>query len=90
VTTNISSEYEDKIREFLGRDILFTDDFPYGDDASFIEQSIVDSMGVIQVVMFVQSAFGIQVDPGEITRENFDSVRKLAAYVRGKSAALPG
>jgi len=40
--------------------------------------------------MFVQSAFGIQVDPGEITRENFDSVRKLAAYVRGKSAALPG
>ena len=82
---NSNAECRCRIREFLSRDILFCGDvFPYGDDASLIGEGIVDSMGVVEVVMFVQSTFGFTVDPHEITRENFDSVSKLARYVAGK------
>ena len=74
-----------QIREFLSRDILFCGDvFPYGDDASLIGEGIVDSMGVVEVVMFVPSTFGIAVVTSEITRENFDSVSKLARYINRK------
>jgi acyl carrier protein len=82
---NSNTEYRKQIREFLSRDILFCGDvFPHDDDTSLIGEGIVDSMGVVEVVMFVQSTFGITVDPQEVTRENFDSVSKLARYVGGK------
>ena len=82
---NSTAECKRQVREFLSRDILFCGDvFPHGDDTSLIGEGIVDSMGVVEVVMFVQSTFGITVDPHEITRENFDSVSKLACYVGRK------
>ena len=82
---NSTAERERHIREFLSRDILFCGEvFPHDDDTSLIGEGIVDSMGVVEVVMFVQSAFGITVDPHEITRENFDSVSKIARYVGRK------
>jgi acyl carrier protein len=78
---------ETQIRDYLSRNILFTGEFPYDDEASLLEEGIVDSMGVMEVVAFVQSEFGIDVQPGEVTRANFDSVGKLAAYIRGKSVS---
>lgn len=60
----------------------------YDNDTSFLGQGIIDSMGVMQLVMHVQSAFGITVDPGEVTPGNFDSLNNLASYIlrkRGQS-----
>ena len=82
-----NAEYETRIRQFLSHDVLFSDgEFPYDNDTSLLGEGIVDSMGVVEVVMFVQTEFGITVDPHEITRDNFDSVNKLAHYIRGKSS----
>lgn len=79
--------YEGKVREFLMREVLFCDgSFPYGDDASLIGEGIVDSMGVLELVEFVQSAFDLRVRPEEVVRNNFDSVNRIAAYVRAKQA----
>lgn len=73
-----------QIRDFLSRNVLFREDFPYGDEMSLLEEGIIDSMGVLELMMFVQSTFSIVVDPLEVTRDNFDSVSKLEAYIRGK------
>ena len=42
----------------------------------------------MELVMYVQSEFDITVDPHEVTPDNFDSVNKLAAFVRRKQAVL--
>ena len=63
------------------------------DDASFLENGIVDSTGVMELVAFVEEAFGITVDDDEVVPDHFDSVNRLAAYVQSKllvaAAALP-
>jgi acyl carrier protein len=41
-------------------------------------------MGVMQLVMHVQSTFGITVDPLEVTPGNFDSVNNLVNYILRK------
>ena len=46
----------------------------------------MDSTGVLELVMFVEETFGIAVEDQEIVPENFDSVSRLAAYIRQKSA----
>lgn len=76
-----------KIRDFLAENFLFSSNgFYLDDDASFLEEEIVDSTGVMELVLFVEDTFGITVDDGEIVPENFDSVNQLVAYLERKRA----
>ena len=76
---------EADIRAYIAANLLFSDEgFQYTDDVSFLREGIIDSLGVMELVTFVGTQFGIQVEPHEVTPENFDSVTKLAAYVRRK------
>jgi acyl carrier protein len=62
--------------------------YGHPDDASFLEEGIVDSMGIMELVMFVEETFGITVDDEELVPDNFDSVSKLAAYIRRRSPTM--
>ncbi len=77
-------EIENKIRQFIVNNLYYTEDEFIADDASFLETGVVDSMGVMELVAFVQSEFGVEVAQEEVVVENFDSVRKLAEFVRRK------
>lgn len=77
---------ENQIKDYIAKNLLFSDNgFPYPDEASFLDEGIVDSVGVMELVAFVEEKFGIKVDDLEVTPDNFDSVSKLAAYVHRKS-----
>ena len=74
-----------KIKEHISKNILFSaEGFTYDDDASFLEQGIIDSIGFMELVAFVEKEFGIKVAPQELVPENFDSVNKLARFIAGK------
>ena len=75
-----------QIRDYIARNLLFSDDgFGYSDDASFLEEGIVDSVGIMELVMFLEENFGLTVDDEDLTPDNFDSVNKLAAYIKRMS-----
>ena len=79
---------ETKIASYIADNILFSKDgYPHSPDASFLDNGIVDSMNVLELVMFVEEKFGIQVGDGDIVPDNFDSVSRLANYVRSKENA---
>jgi len=81
-------DIENRIRDYVATHLLFSPSgYPYPDDASFLKEGIVDSIGVMELVTFVQSSFGITVDPVDIVPEHFDSVSRLAAFVRKRQAA---
>lgn len=76
---------EDVIRDYIAQNLLFSEDgFHYSDDASFLKEGIIDSLGVMELVTFVEQEFGISVLDREIIPENFDSVNKLSQYIREK------
>lgn len=79
---------ESQVRSHILGDFMFTDDeSKLRDTDSFLEEGIVDSTGVLELVMFVEEKFGIEVDDEDIVPENFDSVEQLAHYVRQKTGA---
>ena len=81
---------EQQIRDFIARNLLFSGEgFPYSDDASLLEEGIIDSLGIMELVEFVQKTFGIAISPQEVLPENFDSVSRLAAFVQRKRQAQP-
>lgn len=77
---------ETLIRAYILENFLFSDDdSQLQNDASFLEEGIVDSTGVLELVMFVEETFDVTVEDEEILPENFDSVTQLARYVRVKT-----
>ena len=85
MSIEITTSIETLIQNFILENLLFTDDasqLPV--DASFLEEGIVDSTGVLELVMFVEDTFGITVEDEEIVPENFDSVKRLTRYVQMK------
>ena len=76
---------EKQIRTYIAQNILFTgNEYPYTDDISFLDQGIVDSMNVLELVNFVEERYGLRVEDRDIVPDNFDSVARLAAYVRNR------
>lgn len=83
-------EIEADIRAFVAKNLLFSDGgYSYADDVSFLREGIIDSLGVLELVDFAGTRFGIRVEPGEVTPENFDSVARLAAFIRRKHGVGP-
>jgi acyl carrier protein len=81
-----SGQEENVIRAYIAREVLFSgDEYPYADATSFLDEGVVDSMNVLQIVTFVEQRFCIRVSDDEIVPGNFDSVAALAAYVRSKA-----
>ena len=77
------------VRAYIAQNMLFSDNgFEYSDDASFMEEGIIDSLGILELVMFVEQEFGVKVADEDVTPENFDSVNKLVTYVQRKLANL--
>jgi len=79
--------YTEVIRKYIAEEILYSKNgYEYPDEASFLEEGIIDSTSVLDLVLFVEEKFGISVEDEEITPENFDSVSLLAAFVSQKSS----
>ena len=76
---------ETVLRDFIAENILFSSDgYPYEDEVSFLDNGILDSMSVMDLVLFSENEFGVSISDSEITPENFDSIQRLSNYIRQK------
>jgi acyl carrier protein len=73
------------IRGFIAENFFYSvEESTYTDSDSFLKEGIIDSLGVMDLVTFVGTSFGITVAPEDVTAENFDSVNNLIAYIERK------
>jgi acyl carrier protein len=56
------------------------------DDLPLLESGIVDSLGVLDVVGFLEQTFQIKIDDDELTPDNFGNVRCMVSFVERKTA----
>ena len=71
---------QDKIRDYIEEFVLYGDPLE-SDDASLVESDMIDSTGVMELVMFVEETFDIEIPTDDIDPSNMDSVNKIAALV---------
>jgi len=53
-------------------------------DTDVLRQGIIDSLGVFQVVSFLEEKWGIRIDDAEITVDNFQSINAMAELASSK------
>ena len=83
---------EDKVlqqaREYIAENFLYMrKNKSLGDDESLLRTGVVSSLGMMELVTWVEQTFGVVVDAADITEQNFDSLRSVAQFVRSKGSA---
>ena len=56
---------------------------------SLLKEGVLDSVRVMELIVFMEETFSIEVQPEEVEPEIFDTVGSLAAYVRAKLGGAP-
>jgi len=75
-----------KVRAFITTNFYVADPAALRDDQSLLETGVVDSTGVLEIVHFLESEFGLTVEDTEILPENVDSIARLTAFIGRKRA----
>ncbi len=80
------------IRAFIRQNFPLAQHTDVSVDASLLQQGIIDSLGLLSLVSFVEERFGVVVSDADVVDTNFGSIAALTAYVtraRPQPAPLP-
>jgi acyl carrier protein len=80
---------QQQIRDFVTANFYVADPNTLEDRTSLLDQGIIDSTGVLEVIMFIESTFGVTVEDSEMLPENLDSIERIAAFVARKTQPEP-
>jgi acyl carrier protein len=73
------------VRAFIADNFLFGRE-GVSDNESLLEAGIIDSTGILELVMFLERTYGIQISDAELVPENLDSLNNISRYIRSKQA----
>ncbi|HVV70312.1 MAG TPA: acyl carrier protein [Verrucomicrobiae bacterium] len=76
--------YANQIREYIIQNFLFGDRQALKDDSSFLDSGIVDSTGMLEFIMFLETTFHIKIEPEEMVPDNLDSVDRVVQFLNRK------
>ncbi len=75
---------EEHIRSFIVDNFLLGDATELEPHQSLLESGIVDSTGILELVMFLEDTYQIEVADKEMVPENLDSLKAVTAFVERK------
>lgn len=83
------SNIREQIRTFVIESFLDgSDSETLQNDTSLERAHIVDSAGMLEIILFIEEAFGFEVDNDDATPDNFDTIDAMTAYVERKRQEL--
>lgn len=77
-------ETKDQVRAFVTGNFYVADPALLSDSASLLEQGIIDSTGVLEIIGYLEDTFQITVDDAEMIPDNLDSIDRISAFVAKK------
>jgi acyl carrier protein len=80
----------ERVRAYITETAYLSDPTQLTDDLSLIDSGLVDSTGMLDVILFLEGEFGITVEDRETTPQNLETIARIAAYVDRKLASAAG
>ena len=76
------------IRSFIVETFLFGDDSAFQEDTSFIQNGIIDSTGILELITFIEETHNIKLQDDELIPENLDSLEKIGQFLERKLSCV--
>lgn len=84
----MSNSLHETIRSFILENYLFTDDASaLGLGDSLLGRGIVDSTGMLEIILFIEERLGVTMKDEEMIPENLDSINRIADFVQSRRRA---
>jgi acyl carrier protein len=81
------TEHESALAEFVRNELLHGRKVALTSDADLLSAGIVDSLGILRLVAFIEERFGVKVPDEDVVFENFQSLQAMANYVAARTTA---
>ena len=79
------------VRAFVQENFLYMmTDFVLADDDRLLEKGVVDSMGIAEMITFIEAEFGVLAAEEEISEANFGSLRAIGRFVASRQPLALG
>ena len=77
-------EIKQKIKSFISDNFMVELNGVITDDDSLLDKGIIDSTGVLELIMFIEENFNIKIKDEEIVPENLDSLNRIDKFLSKK------
>ena len=77
-------EIKQRVREFVTSSFYVADPSELLDDTSLLDQAIIDSTGVLEVIAFLEEEYAISIADEEVIPENLETIARITAFVTRK------
>ena len=78
--------YEEQIKQFILDELVRNSDTAVlAADENLIDSGVLDSLGIMKLVAFLERKFNIRVSDDEILLNNFESVNAISEFLKGKA-----
>lgn len=76
--------YATEVRSFVVANFLLGCEEALDNDASFMDEGLIDSTGILELVSHLEENYGIEILEEELTPDNLDSINRITAYLSRK------
>ena len=77
---------QDRVRSFIAEYFYVSDPVEPTDEASLLDSGLVDSTGMMEIILFLEGEYAFHIEDHETIPENLESISKIAAFVARKQA----
>ena len=79
-------DYRSALTEFIRQEILHGRGVSLDEEQDLLSAGIIDSLGILRMVAFLEEQFGLKVPDEDVVFENFQSIGAMARYITGRKA----
>jgi acyl carrier protein len=79
------SDLNAQIRKFILEKFPLARKQQIRDSDPLLESGVLDSLGVLDLVSFVEQEYSVHVADDELTPENFQTIERIAGFIESKS-----
>ena len=83
MTTTGATTFAEELLAFIRTEVVFGDD-SLTVDTDLLSTGLVDSLGVLLIVEWIEDRLGVEIDPGDVVIEHFASVAAMVTYLRSR------
>ena len=80
--------YRNQVQQFVVDNFLFGDSSQLDTDTSFLNEGIIDSTGILELIMFLEETFDVRIEDQELMPENLDSLNNIQRFIEAKKCEV--
>ncbi len=72
------------VKDYIIENFLFGDENGFEDNTSFLQESIIDSIGMMELIDYLETHFDVKIEDSELIPENLDSLSNIQKFIAEK------